>query len=416
MQKRSVVADTLRERIVSAQRFGTLDPDGRLPSARVLAEELDVDPRVVMAAYRGLERDGLVERRPGSRSFFAAGHGADRRGQRAAAAAGKRGASRASTTTGERSEGSEGSDPRPVEWLAGVLAQAIERDIPAPRFPERVGRATDTVRLRAVCVECNRDHLTWLCRELHDDYGIDATPLELDALREMLDPPSGADEPGADGPDASRAEDARLPLVVRRADLFVTTRHHADAVAPTAERLGRPMVVVAHREDLTRELERLLAAGPVYFLGTDPRFGAKVRAVYAGRVADAHVRPVILDGDVRGRRGRGGGDPGRRLRLRHADGAGPTRRRAAAGAGAVDAPRVLARDAAGDPPLRRAAQPRRGVRVARARRGERGERGALGVDRPARQRGSLSATGARRRRGPPRRAPCAPCLPPSAGP
>lgn len=270
MRKQSVVADTIRERVISAQRFGTLEPDGRLPSARALAIELDVDPRVVVAAYRGLERDGLVERRPPSRAFFAVGQagGAGVASQRA------------------RGRGDD-ADPRPVEWLADVLAQALERDIPAPTFAERAWRATDTLRLRAVCIECNQDHITWLCRELQDDYGLDAVGLEVEELPRAPGPGPGAGST-ADGMPVG------LPLVLQRADLLVTTRMHAAAVQLLAARLGRACVVVAHREDLTRDLDRLLASGPVYFVGTDPRFATKVRAFYAGHVDPAHVRPVIL--------------------------------------------------------------------------------------------------------------------------
>lgn len=286
MRKRSFVTDIIRERVISAQRFGTVEADGRLPSARLLAAELDVDPRVVVAAYGGLERDGLVERRPGARGFFVAGHVGHRRAGRASPA---------------RREGAlangrgEGGDPRPVEWLAGVLAQAIERDIPVPDFPERAWRATETLRLRAVCVEGNRDQVTWLCRELQEDYGIEATGLEIDEL------PSGAGASDAGTSDRTHsprdAASAALPVALRRADLLVTTQAHAAAVQPLAVRLGCACVVVTHREDLTRELERLLTSGPVYFVGTDERFAARLRAFYAGRFEDAHVQPVILDGE-----------------------------------------------------------------------------------------------------------------------
>ena len=245
-----------------------------------------MDPRVVAAAYRGLARDGLVERRPGARGFFVAGHAEPRRGGR--------------TSPGSREGGlddgrGDGGDSRPVEWLAGVLVQAIERDIPVPDFPERAWRATETLRLRAVCVDGNRDHVTWLCRELQEDYGVEATGLEVDEL------PSDGGGSGADAPDGTDplcdAAPAALPLALRRADLLVTTQAHAVVVQSLAVRLGRPCVVVTHREDLTRELERLLTSGPVYFVGTDERFAARLRAFYAGRFDDAHVQPVILDGE-----------------------------------------------------------------------------------------------------------------------
>ena len=41
----------------------------------------------------------------------------------------------------------------------------------------------------------------------------------------------------------------------------------------------------------------LLAAGPVYFIGTDPRFADAVRRAFAGTGRDANVRPVIAGRD-----------------------------------------------------------------------------------------------------------------------
>ena len=268
MGKRSVVANTIRERVVSARRFGTLHAGGRLPSARILAVELDADPRVVAAAYRSLEREGLVERRPPSRGFFVAGHASDR------AARASLGHGAAPSTNGHW----HGDDARPVEWLAGVLAQALERDIPVPAFPERAWQATDTLRVRAACLEDNRDHLTWLCRELREDYGIEAVAVPVGTL--AVDPTETAVD--------------RLPLAIRRADVLVTTRTFAAAVQPLAARVGRACIVVGHRDDLTRDLERRLAEGPVYFVGTDPRFAERLHEAYAGRVDPSHVRPVIL--------------------------------------------------------------------------------------------------------------------------
>src|SRR5690606_42155468 len=64
------ISEALRQQILSALHFRTLGPGRRLPSARRLAAELRADPRVVLAAYRGLEREGLVERRPPSRAFY----------------------------------------------------------------------------------------------------------------------------------------------------------------------------------------------------------------------------------------------------------------------------------------------------------------------------------------------------------
>lgn len=44
---------------------GVLEPGDELPSTRVLSSELGVNPMTVSKAYSYLERDGIVERRPG---------------------------------------------------------------------------------------------------------------------------------------------------------------------------------------------------------------------------------------------------------------------------------------------------------------------------------------------------------------
>lgn len=44
---------------------GVLAPGDELPSTRVLSSELGVNPMTVSKAYSYLERDGMVERRPG---------------------------------------------------------------------------------------------------------------------------------------------------------------------------------------------------------------------------------------------------------------------------------------------------------------------------------------------------------------
>ncbi len=44
---------------------GVLEPGHELPSTRTLSSELGVNPMTISKAYSYLERDGIVERRPG---------------------------------------------------------------------------------------------------------------------------------------------------------------------------------------------------------------------------------------------------------------------------------------------------------------------------------------------------------------
>lgn len=70
-------ADALRARIVD----GEYRPGDRLPSVRGLSDELGVNPATVVAAYRILSSEGLVESRAGSGAYVSAAVGlSERRG------------------------------------------------------------------------------------------------------------------------------------------------------------------------------------------------------------------------------------------------------------------------------------------------------------------------------------------------
>ena len=132
-----------------------------------------------------------------------------------------------------------------------------------------------TVRLRAACVAGTRDELVGMRQELLEDYGIAAVELELDALAA-----------------------AGAPLVaLRRADLVVAAEHDAVAVRPLAERAGVPLVAVRPRADLASEIARTLARGPLWFVATDPRLEAELRARYADVPGGANVRVAIVGRD-----------------------------------------------------------------------------------------------------------------------
>jgi GntR family transcriptional regulator len=245
MQRRGDISDTLRQRVLSALHFGTLRPGSRLPSARVLSTELKADPRVVTAAYRQLEREGIVERRPPSRAHFVAA-----------------------------ARPPAGALAPTAEWLVEVFAGALARGVPAPEFPEHARRSLETLRLRVACVECNADQLVWLCRELHEDFGLVAAEVDVEAL---------------DDTDV-------VPPPLRSADLLVTTAFHAEEVQRVADRLGKPVVVATIRPDLTAEIAWLLSEGPLYFVGTDVRFERKLHRLFPGADA-ANLRAVLVGRD-----------------------------------------------------------------------------------------------------------------------
>lgn len=52
-----------------ALRLGVLQPGDRLPTAKEVVAATAINPNTVLKAYRELEREGLVEPRPGSGTF-----------------------------------------------------------------------------------------------------------------------------------------------------------------------------------------------------------------------------------------------------------------------------------------------------------------------------------------------------------
>lgn len=244
-QRREEIAGILRQRVVAGLHLGLLRPGTRLPSARTLAAEFEADPRVVLAAYRQLEADKLVELRPRSGVFVAD----------TAASAGE-------------------TLPQTAEWVVEVLVQAIGRGVPAVDFPERVRRCLTTVRLRAACVECNQDQTVGLCHELARDYGLTTTAVDLASL-----------------------DSAAPPRGVREADLLVTTSYHAREVQHVAERLGKPWIAVSHRPEFIAEATRLLAREPLYFVAMDPRFAEKLAEMFASAPGATNLRVLIVGRD-----------------------------------------------------------------------------------------------------------------------
>ncbi|MCB5167766.1 GntR family transcriptional regulator [Streptomyces bambusae] len=59
----------LVNQVKQALRLGVLEPGDRLPTARAVVEATAINPNTVLKAYRELEREGLVEPRPGRGTF-----------------------------------------------------------------------------------------------------------------------------------------------------------------------------------------------------------------------------------------------------------------------------------------------------------------------------------------------------------
>ena len=245
--KRQDIAEVLRGRIVRGLHAGALRPGDRLPSARELATEFGSDPRLILDGYRVLVSEDLVELRPRGGIYVAA-----------------------------RLSGGSGVPPLPESWFTQVLTEGLSREIPAPELHEWLRRSTETLRLRAVAIAKTADQAAGLCRELQDDFGLDADALLADDIR--------------------TAESIALPL--RRADLVVTTEAHEASVRALADDLRKPLIVIAVRPDLRAGEWALLLRRPVYAVVATPEFGDMLRKFFAGVAgADENLRILVLGRD-----------------------------------------------------------------------------------------------------------------------
>lgn len=246
MARRSEITEILRQRLFSGLHLGILRHRGRLPSVRQLASELGANPRVILAAYRNLEREGLVELKPRSGIFVAP----------------------ADTTAADPT-------PRRADWMVDVLIKGLEHGMLPRGLPQGVAQCLDAIDLHAVVLECNGDQLYSVPEELQRDFGIQTTGIEVDAIG------SGTE----------------IPSELRQADLLVTTAFHQKGVRALAKRLGTPVIVIAMCTDLFTEVGRLLPQEPVYFIVTDPRFARKLHQLFASSNGAANLRTLVVGSD-----------------------------------------------------------------------------------------------------------------------
>lgn len=243
---RELIVDTLRGRVLRGLHAGTLVPGDRLPTSRELTAEFEVDYRVVISAYKALASEGLIELRPRGGVYVAAG-----------------GLTR------------NGIPPLPEEWLVDFLTEGLAREIPGPDLHEWLRRSMETLRLRSVAIASTPDQGYGLCRELRDDYGMEAEALLPDEVQ-------GADVP---------------PLPLRRADLIVTTRAHAEWVRHLAAEIRKPVIVIDVRPELLGGEWALLLRRPVYVVVSTTEFGDMLRRFYASVPGIENLHVVVLGRD-----------------------------------------------------------------------------------------------------------------------
>lgn len=241
MEKRSAVEEQLRHQILGLLHAGLLRSGDRLPSIRQLAREEGIDHRAVANAYRAMERQGIVEVRPGS-GVYVAGTGPD-----------------------------DGALGDLTSWLSTVLLEGWRRHMPRGSVGELVARCSEA-RLRCACFESTRDHMVALRSELEEDFSLEVDPV-------LVDPRDRA-------PDPER---------LREADLVVATVFHAEAARAAAALAHRPFLLLTLNADFSAEIDRRLRESPLTAVAVDPEFVSRGRTYFAVTPHRDRIRYVLVD-------------------------------------------------------------------------------------------------------------------------
>ena len=219
-RRRVELADALRQRVVGALSAGVVRRGERLPSAREVAAEMDTDPRLVLAAYRILAKEGVVEIRRRSGVYV----------------------TRSPDVLGGPAVVADG-------WVVDVLAEGVEHGIGAPQLGDWLKRCASTRRVRAAVVADTVDQIEAFCVELRTDYGVDAVPFAPDALNRT----------------------GGLPPEMLAADFILTADSHAEQLRALARGSARPVIAVKIRRTLPPAWRRILAREPLHMVVADPR-------------------------------------------------------------------------------------------------------------------------------------------------
>jgi DNA-binding transcriptional regulator YhcF (GntR family) len=239
------ILQSLRARILRALEGRAIQEGERLPSAREVASEFDVDHRIVLAAYRRLAAEGLVALRARGGIYVATGI-AQSRGQ-----------------------------PMQEQWLVDMLEESLAREIRGPSVSTLLQRATETLRLRSVVVAATDDQGFGLARELRDDFGFESSSV------------LAADLEHADG---------SLPAL-RRADVLVTTAAHESLVRAVGLRHGLPVFVVRIRRDLSPAEFSLILRRPAFAIVASQHFATVLREFFAGAEGEENLHVLVYGED-----------------------------------------------------------------------------------------------------------------------
>lgn len=243
MSSSDAIVDTLRGRILRGLKNGTLAPGARLPSTREVQDEFQVDHRAILAVYRTLASEGLVDAHERGGVYVA---------QRAG--------------DGER-------HTLPATWAADVFVQAYRREIPIGELGGVLRRSIETLRLRASVLSLHEEQTSRIVRELIADVGLLAEGVPLPSMR----------------------HDTPVSSVLRRADVLVAPANHAQEVAEVADKLGKPWFAVELRPEFVVGEWTMLLRQPVWAIVGSAEFGALLQHAFA-RVKGGHHLHILVHG------------------------------------------------------------------------------------------------------------------------
>ena len=253
------VTDTLRTRIAAGVHSGRIGPGDPLGSIRGAAREIGCDHRLVAAAYRALEGEGLVEVRDRSGVFIAAAPG------RAEPA----------TETGR--------------LFARSLVEGWSRRIPVPELLELAARQAARSAIRCLLLESVTDAMEEYAEELATFWG-------LEVERAVVPEASGA---AAAGDGWTDLQLDRLAAQHGGVDLIVTTSFHVRLGRAASRALQVPLVILSADMDAPPFPDQ---AGGARFavLCLDPRYGDRMQGEMAhGGSESRRVRVIAVTDSIR---------------------------------------------------------------------------------------------------------------------
>lgn len=219
----AIILDRLRERIVSGIYFGLWRPGERLPSIREVAEAENVDRKTAAAAYRRLEREGLVRVHPRSGVYL--------RAQRPPEA----------STPLERLY---------RRWLENTYARASALGLRTNTILHLVSSVAEIERIRIPVIEQDWPQAETIAAELRERAGVNAAPMPLSSL--TRDDAAWTDAP-----------------------FVVTTPYCRGAVLSLDG--GKPVVEATLSQDTVRELRDKIHEGQLAIIVANENIASKLR-------------------------------------------------------------------------------------------------------------------------------------------